>query len=74
MYVWLLLLHKTLPYVTSGSNMIPCRVNPGKYGQRGKYGQMAYTSHVQEHRSVTKKCFISALNIVYSALLHPYTT
>ena len=32
------------------------RVNPGKYGQAGKYGQMTYNSHVQEHRSVTKKC------------------
>ena len=36
------------------------RVNPGKYGQGGKYGQMAYNSNVQEHSSVTKNCFISA--------------
>ena len=50
------------------------RVNPGKCGQAGKYGQMTYTSHVQLHRSVTKKCFIKASNNVYSALLHPYTT
>ena len=50
------------------------RVNPGKYGQGGKYGHMTYNSHVQEHRSVTKECFISALNSIYSALLHPYTT
>ena len=50
------------------------RVNPGKYGQGGKYGQMAYNSHVQEHRSVTKEYFISALNSIYSAPLHPYTT
>ena len=40
------------------------RVNPGEYGQGGKYGQMAYNSHVQEHRSVTKECFISALNSI----------
>ena len=50
------------------------RVNPGKYGQGGKYGHMTYNSHVQEHRSVTKECFIPALNSIYSALLHPYTT
>ena len=50
------------------------RVNPGKYGQGGKYGQMTYNSHVQEHRSVTKKCFISTFYSVDSALLHPYTT
>ena len=40
----------------------------------GKYGHMTYNSHVQEHRSVTKECFISALNSIYSALLHPCTT
>ena len=51
-----------------------CRVNPGKYGQGGKYGQMAYNSHVQGHSSVTKECFIPALSSIYSALLHPYTT
>ena len=55
-------------------NKFSCRVNPGKYGQGGKYGQMAYDSHVQEHRPVTKECFISALNSVQSALLHAYTT
>ena len=50
------------------------RVNLGKYRQGGKYGQMTYNSHVQEHRSVTQKCFISAYNSVHSSLLHPYTT
>ena len=29
--------------------------SPGKYGQGCKYGQIAYNSHVQEHRSLTKK-------------------
>ena len=53
---------------------VPCRVNPGKYGQGGKYGHMTYNLHVQEHRSVTKECFISALNSIYSARLHPYIT
>ena len=55
-------------------NVPTFRVNPGKYGQGGKYGHMIYDSHVQEHRSVKKECFISALNSIYSALLHPYTT
>ena len=50
------------------------RVNPGKYGQGGKYGHMIYNSNVKEHMSVTKECSISALNSIYSALLHPYTT
>ena len=35
---------------------------------------MAHNSHVQEHRHLTKKGFISALNSVYLALLHPFTT
>ena len=30
-------------------------------GRGGKYGQMVYNPHVQEHRALTKKCFISAL-------------
>ena len=57
-----------------GSHWLDVRVNPGKYGQGGKYGHMTYNSHVQEHRSVTKECFISALNSIFSAPLHPYTT
>ena len=48
--------------------------SPGKYGQGCKYGQIAYNSHVQEHRSLTKKCFISVFKSVHSALLHPYTS
>ena len=48
-----------LPDFTLLINDFDGRVNPGKYGQRGKYGQMA----VQEYRSVTKKCSISALKV-----------
>ena len=50
------------------------RVNRGKYGRGGKYGQMAYNPYVQEHTSVTKKCFISALNSVHLAFLQLYIT
>ena len=32
----------------------------------GNNGQMANNSHVEEHSSVTKKCFIAALKSVYS--------
>ena len=42
--------------------------------QVNKDRQMAYNPQLQEHRSVTKKCFISALNSAHLALLHLYTT
>ena len=52
-------------YCTVPDRVKYSRVNPGKYGQGGKYGQMAHNSHVQEHRSVTTKCFISAFISVH---------